>query len=132
MIGVMARFPAPQLPIAMRQIMIVLRIQEVQPGEAFRVAVSMVTPAGTLLTPQDSAGFEVTVVPDYIVITLRDIPLREEGVHRFSVSVGKGNPVSIDVPVRIVGNREPADGNAHDGENHAFQQTLGISGRPVN
>src|SRR5215467_13921545 len=115
MIGVMARFSAPTLPIAMRQIMIVLRIQEVQPGEVFRLAVSMVTPAGTVLTPQNSAGFEVTVVPDYILITLRDIPLREEGVHRFSVSVGTDNAVSIDIPVRVAAKLEPADGSAHDG-----------------
>ena len=77
MIGVMARFPAPQLPIAMRQIMIVLRIQEVQPGEVFRIAVSMVTPAGTVLTPQESAGFEAqSLAGPFIELPSHSVELR--------------------------------------------------------
>src|SRR5262245_62071174 len=129
MIGVMMRFPAPKLPIAMRQVMIVVRICDAEPGESLGIGVSMVTPAGMTLTPQNTDGFEVAVAPDYILITLRDIPLREEGVHRFCVSLGKGNPVFIDIPVRAVAKSERPDRNAHDRNSSALRQSSGASGR---
>jgi len=61
MIGIMNRFPAPALPIAMRQLMIVVRIADAQSGESFAIGVSFVTPRGVSMTPKDSDGFEIAV-----------------------------------------------------------------------
>src|SRR5262249_19860467 len=102
MIGVMTRFPAPTLPIVMRQLMIVVRIADVQSKESFGVGVLMVTPSGVSLSPRHADGLDIAVTAEYIFITLRDIPLKEEGMYRFAISVGKGDPFSIDVPVRLV------------------------------
>ena len=132
MIGVMTRFPAPQLPVAMRQVVIVVRIADVEAEESFSIGVSMLTPRGALLTPQRSDGFDITVTAEYIFITLRDIPLKEEGMHRFSVAVGKGDPVSIDVPVRLVVNRAPAGINANNNASRPFGQASWVAGREVN
>src|SRR5215471_5689881 len=128
MIGVMTRFPAPTLPIAMRQLMIVVRIADVQSKESFGVGVLMVTPSGLSLSPRHTDGFDITVTAEYIFITLRDIPLKEEGMYRFSVAVGKGDPVSIDVPVRLVVNRPPAGGNANHNASRPFGQASWVAG----
>jgi hypothetical protein len=130
-IGIMARFHAPQLPIAMRQLMIVVRIAGVQAEESFGIGVSMLTPSAVSLTPKPE-DVDIALTADYILITLRDIPLAEEGTHRFTVTVGKGDPVSIDVPVRLVVNRAEA-ANAHSNAAHvAFGQRSLMSGRQVN
>jgi hypothetical protein len=131
MIGIMTRFPAPQLPIAMRQIMIVVRIAGVEKEETFAIGVSMVTPDGVSLTPQRSDGFDIAIKADYIFITLRDIPLDDEGTHRFTVTVGKGDPVFIDIPVRLVTNSAPP-AKARSNAAPAFGQPSSESGRAIN
>jgi len=132
MIGVMTRFPAPQLPVAMRQVVIVVRIADVEAEESFSIGVSMSTPSGVLLTPTHTDGFDITVTAEYIFITLRDIPFKEEGMHRFSVAVGEGDPVSIDVPVRLVVNRAPAGSNANKNASRPIGQASWVAGREVN
>lgn len=130
LIGVMTRFPAPALPIAMRQLMIVARIVDVEAGESFGIGVSMATPGGVLLTPQHSDGFDVALSAEYILITLRDVPLSEEGVYRFDVSVGKESPVSVEVPVRLVPRKAQPGG--HPPGNQAVAPLPWASGRGVN
>ena len=129
MIGVMTRFPAPQLPIAMRQVMIVVRIVDVQPEEPFGIGVSMTTPSGVSLAPPRGDGLDIAVTREYIFITLRDIPLSEEGMHCFTVAIGKSNPVSIDIPARLVLDRALA-GSQNSAP--AFSQKSWVSGRQVN
>src|SRR5262245_399388 len=69
MIGSMTRFPAPQLPIAMRQVVIVVRINDVQNDETFGIGVSMVTPCGRSLTPPRPDGVDIAMTPEYIFLT---------------------------------------------------------------
>jgi hypothetical protein len=128
MVGVMTRFPAPELPIAMRQIMIVVRVKDAQPKESFTVGVSMVTPSGLTLHPQNADGFDIAVTPEYIFITLRDIPLSEEGMHHLAITVGSGAPASIHVPVRVVKNQAPMGGQGR----HQVGAASWVSGRQVN
>ena len=130
LIGVMSRFPAPELPIAMRQLMIVVRIAGVQAEETFGIGVSMATPSGVSLTPKHE-DVDIAMTADYIFITLRDIPLADEGPHRFTVAVGKGDLVSIDVPVRLVANRT-GGANVNGNAAAALSQRSLISGRQVN
>jgi hypothetical protein len=132
MIGVMARFPAPELPIAMRQIMIVVRIAGAEAGESFGIGVSMVTPSGVSLTPKQADAFDIAITSDYVFITLRDVPLAEEGMHRFAVSVGKGSPVSIDVPVRLVPKTAQAGRKPASPNESGFAQSQWVSRRGIN
>jgi hypothetical protein len=132
LIGVMTRFPAPALPIAMRQLMIAVRIADVEAGESFGIGVSMVTPGGVRLTPEHSDGFDIAMSAEYILITLREVPLAEEGAYRFAVSVGKGSPICIDVPVRLVPRDAYAGSNPRDRGGHDFAKSSRISGQGVN
>src|SRR5262249_9967 len=104
-------------------LMIVVRIADVQSNESFSVGVLMVTPSGVSLSPRHADSFDITVTGEYIFITLRDIPLKEEGLYRFAVSVGKGDPISIDVPVRLVRKRTPKSGSAPHKAGHAIGQS---------
>ena len=131
MIGVMTRFPAPQLPIAMRQVMIVVRIADVEAEECFSICVSLLTPSGVSLAPPRGDGFDITLTAEYIFITLRDIPLAEEGLHRFTLAVGKSDPVSIDVPVGLVVNRAMTRHASHNSASTVGQPSW-VSGRQVN
>jgi len=46
-----------------------------------------------------------------VLITLRQIPLLEEGVYRFTIALGKQEPMMIDVPVLRVS--QPAYAEVH-------------------
>src|SRR5262245_13513683 len=87
MIGIMTRFPVPSLPIAMRQLMIVARIVDIHSGDSVRVAASLVTPSGRSLAVHQTDGFDVAVTAEYLFITLRDVPISEEGVHRLVLTI---------------------------------------------
>ena len=132
MIGVMTRFPTPSLPIKMRQLMIVVRIADIESEKSFGIGVAMVTPRGVSLSPNYSDGFDVRVTTEYILITLHDIPFAEEGMHRFAVSVGQADPVSISVPVRLATKHAPASSEANQKASHAFGQSSWVAGREIN
>ena len=133
MIGVMTRLAAPALPIAMRQLMVVIRVADMQESETFSIGVSLLTPSGVSLTPpRHEDGFDIAVTAEYIFITLRDIPLAEEGIHRFAVSVGEAGPGFIDVPVRLVPKTVQAGCKPGGEHGHAFAQSPWVSGRGIN
>jgi hypothetical protein len=132
MIGLMTRFPAPALPIAIRQVMLVARIADLQEQESFRIAISLVTPCGVSLSPRHKDDLDITVTTEYIFITLRDVPLAEEGMHHFAISVGTGDPVSIAVPVRLTTNRAQPSLKRGDEGAYFFGQSSWISRREVN
>jgi hypothetical protein len=109
LIGVATHFPVPSLPLAVNQLMIAAHIVDVRPDDEFDVGVSITTPAGVCVTPDGSEGFDVEIAGEYVLITLRQMPLTAEGVYRFLVSVGSEPPVSLDVPVLIVSKCVPAE-----------------------
>jgi hypothetical protein len=104
MIGVTTRFPVPSLPLFVRQLMIAARIVDVQPVDSFPVAVSVATPSQRLV-PDNMDGFDVNIVGEYILISLRDVPLSEEGLYRFEVSIGDNEPVPLELTVGLVAQR---------------------------
>jgi hypothetical protein len=133
MIGVMTRFAAPALPIAMRQLMVVVRVADMQKSERFSIGVSLVTPSGVSMTPpRHEDSFDIAITAEYIFITLRDVPLAEEGIHRFAVAVGEGSPGFIDVPVRLVPKTAQAGCKSHGEPGEAFAQSPWVSGRGIN
>jgi hypothetical protein len=122
LIGVTTRFPVPSLPLFVRQLMIAARIVDIQPVDTISVCISMATPSGIVAAPNEADGFDVSVVGEYILITLRDVPLHEEGVHRFEVSLADSEPVTLEVLVRLVS--KPRDAGIHGGDTSitAFEQ----------
>ena len=109
LIGVATHFPVPSLPLAVNQLMIAAHMVDVRPDDEFDVGVSVTTPNGLCVTPDESDGFDVEVAGEYVLITLRQMPLTAEGVYRFLVSVGAAPPVTLDIPVLIVSKRGHAE-----------------------
>ena len=109
LIGVATHFPVPSLPLAVNQLMIAAHMVDVRPDDEFDVGVSVTTPNGLCVTPDASDGFDVKVAGEYVLITLRQMPLTAEGVYRFLVSVGAAPPVTLDIPVLIVSKRGHAE-----------------------
>jgi hypothetical protein len=49
------------------------------------------------------------VAGEYVLITLRQMPLTAEGVYRFLVSVGADTEVALDIPVMLISKRGYAE-----------------------
>jgi hypothetical protein len=99
LVGITTRLPVPSLPLAVNQLMIAVRVADVRHGEGIELGVSMQTPSGLSTAPDQPDGLQVTVAAEYVLITLRQVPLTEEGIYRFSVSLGSDETVVLDVPV---------------------------------
>jgi hypothetical protein len=103
MIGVTSHFPVPSLPLAVTQIMIAARVVDVRIGEEFEVGLSVATPSGLWTAPTDRDGYEVAIAGEYVLITLRNLPLHQEGIYRFELSLDAEDPVFLHIPVSLVG-----------------------------
>jgi hypothetical protein len=101
LIGITTRMPVPSLPNAVHQLMIVARVVELRVRETIDVGVSITTPSGHCPSPNDPDCLDIEVVADYILVTLRDLPLAEEGIYSFGISLGADPPVTITVPVLL-------------------------------
>jgi hypothetical protein len=104
LVGVTTRFPVPSLPVAVHQLMIAARVVDVRPGEAIDLALWIATPGGRLAMATDAPGgdLEISLAGEYVLITLRQFPLVDEGIHRFGVSLSSTDPVTLEVPVLLV------------------------------
>jgi hypothetical protein len=102
LVGVTIRFPVPSLPLVVRHLMIAARVIDVLPAEEIDVGVAVRTPSGLCIAPNAPDGYEVGIAGEHVLITLRDLPLTEEGLHRFEVSLGAQEPVALEIPVLLV------------------------------
>src|SRR5262245_19828401 len=75
LIGVTTRLPVPALPLAVNQLMIAARVVDVRMSESLDLGVSIAMPNGISTAPEQPDGIEVGIFTDYILITLRQIPL---------------------------------------------------------
>jgi hypothetical protein len=132
MIGIMSRFPVPSLPIIMRQLMIVARVDDVLPGETVGISVAMTAPNGLSSSPCHEESFEVSAAAEYLFITIRDIPLAEEGLHRFEVLVGGETCLSLEAPVRLVSELVREDSHRSGPSPDVFGRASQTSRRDVN
>src|SRR5262249_48959152 len=108
LIGVINRFSVPALPIAVHQLMLAGRVVNLPPREAVEVGVSITTPSGLFPTPDDPQCMEITNAGEYVLVTMRQFPLHEEGMYRFSVTIIGSNPLTVDVPVLLASSRTHA------------------------
>ncbi|HUK32400.1 MAG TPA: hypothetical protein VLV86_00730 [Vicinamibacterales bacterium] len=91
--------------------MIAAHVVDVRPEEALDLGVSIEMPSGLATAPEQPHGIHVTTYAEYVLITLRHIPLLEEGVYRFTIALAGQEPVVIDVPVLRVS--QPAYAEVH-------------------
>jgi Family of unknown function (DUF6941) len=102
LIGVIDRFTATSLPLAIKQAMLVARIVDVQPIDEVEVAIGIIPPGG-LSTPRTScSSLVIEMAGQYVLVTLRGLPLTEEGVYRFQILLNSRSVTSIDIPVQVV------------------------------
>ena len=63
------------------------------------VTFGIVTPDGLWITPTADQAAHVAMSGEYLIIRLQELPLREEGIHRFEVGLSNGSMASLDIPV---------------------------------
>ena len=98
-ISVIRKLPTESLPVTLRQIMLIGRLVDLKPVEELAIAAGVVTSSGIHLARPDSDQTAIEMASEYILVTFRDLPLIEEGVHRFQLML-RGQPVvSVEVPV---------------------------------
>ena len=107
-IGLTTALPVPQLPILVNQLMLVARLDGLRPVEEIELAAAVVSPTGIWKTPSGDDNLSIEMAREFVLVTLRNIPLAEEGIHSFRILIGGQPPASIDVPVVMVGSRMPA------------------------
>jgi hypothetical protein len=108
-VGMTTHFVLPSLPIRLRQIMIVARVADARPGERLDVGFGLATPAGVWISPNSTDDVHVEVTGEHILVTLRDVPFREEGAHQFGIQLGTQQLATVDVPVVIMPATQPAE-----------------------
>jgi hypothetical protein len=109
MTGVVTHFPVPSLPLAVHRLMIAARVVGTRPHEACDIGVSVATPNGFWAAPDGPDGFDVEAAGEYLLITLRNFPLTEEGVYRFVVALDAEHPVTLEIPVLLLSARGHAE-----------------------
>jgi hypothetical protein len=98
-LGIVRRFPVPRLPLALHQVMLVAHLTDIQPVDEVTLCVTVVGPRGLQMAPTDADRLVIEMAGEYVIVTLRDVPLIEEGVYRFQIGLAEQAVVSVDVPV---------------------------------
>lgn len=105
--GIASHLPVPSLPLLLMEHRVVARLAHLDASQPIDVSFGIVTPSGHWLAPSDDAA-TLEVSGEFIIITLRSLPLREEGVHRLEVGLGNGSAASVDIPVWLcASSRDP-------------------------
>jgi hypothetical protein len=109
MVGVATHLMLPSLPVAIHQLMLVARVIDPLPGEQVEVGVNVLTPSGAWAIADHPDSVHIEVAAEYILVTLRDLPLTAEGTYRFRVHLDEQEPVAVDVPVFVIPDRRYAE-----------------------
>lgn len=99
MVGITTHLVVPALPLRMRQIMMVAHVVDLEPGGRINVSVAVATPDGEWIAPTASDDIHIEVASEYVLVTLRDLPLKDEGTYRFALHVDPQQFITVDMPV---------------------------------
>lgn len=102
-VGMTTRLPVPRLPLAVNQLMLVARLGDLRTVEEFEVRVEVVLPNGMFSNPRDGRCISIEMAGEYVLVTLRGLPLAEEGPYQFQVSLSGQQPAVLTIPVVSVG-----------------------------
>jgi len=99
LIGISRTLSVATLPCTLRQATLVARLTDIAPVDEVAVVVGMVSPSGYHGARPGTGHVAINMAGEYVLASLRDIPLMEPGIHRFQVKL-RGQPaVTVDVPV---------------------------------
>ena len=98
-VGIVRKLPTPSLPLAISQMMLVAHLTDIQPVEELEISVSVLTPSGRLSTAFSPDCMLIEMAHEYILVTLRDLPLKEEGsrIRRRAGLTRSTSPMATDV-----------------------------------
>ena len=85
--------------------MLVARLTDLRLVEEIGISVAVITPDGSIIFSDDCV---IEMVHEYVLVTVRSVPLREEGLYRFRIALTSQAPVYIDVPVLSLADRPVA------------------------
>jgi hypothetical protein len=111
-IGAPTRSPVPTLAAGTHRLTIVARVIGLR--SRLNVAVSVSTPDGPRIATTFCERLEVEVIGDYLLVRLGGVPLAQEGIYRFEVSVSPSECSSIDLPVQVVAPRGDSHAPSHE------------------
>ena len=98
-IGIIGKFPVAAVPLTVRQVTLVAHLTDIQPVDEVAIVVGVVDPSGGHGARMGSDDVTIEMSGHYILTTLRNVPLSEEGVYHFQIQL-RGQPVrSLDIPV---------------------------------
>jgi len=109
MVGVTTQLLVPALPLSMRQLMMVARLVDRIPNQALDVGFAIATPDGQWIGPSNEDDIHIEVASEYVLITVRDVPFRQEGMYRFGLRFDQTQFVSIDIPVLVLSVSNPLE-----------------------
>jgi hypothetical protein len=72
--------------------------------EEIGISVAVITPDGSLLSSDDCV---IEMVHEYVLVTVRSVSLKEEGIYRFRIALTSQPLVFVDIPVLSL-TRRPA------------------------
>ena len=98
-VGITTSLIVPAVPVHLREIMMVARVVDQRPGHDIDISVAVRTPSGLFATPSSSDNLHIEVANEYVLVTIRDLPLQDEGLYAFQVTLGSGSPVAVEIPV---------------------------------
>jgi hypothetical protein len=108
-VGITTSLIVPALPVHLREIMMVARVLDQRPGEEIDISVGVQTPSGLFASPSTSDNLHIEVAYEYVLVTIRDLPLQEVGQYAFQVKLGNSEPVAATIPVLAVPRQQLAE-----------------------
>src|SRR5262245_48260619 len=84
-IGITRTLTVPRLPSTVRQLTLVARLVDIQPVDDVNIVVGMVSPSGLHAARAGSEHVVIEMAGEYVFAGLREVPLLEEGPHRFQI-----------------------------------------------
>ena len=103
LIGAQTQSPVPVLTAGVHRFTIAARLAGLRARPD--VAVSVSTPNGGRSATTWCKRVDVEAVGDYLLVRPGGVPLTDEGIYRFDVSVNAREFPSIDIPVQVVAQR---------------------------
>ena len=99
LIGLVRCLSAPRLPTAVHRLMLVARLADINPVDEVDVSVGVVTPSGLHTARPGTGSVMITMAGEYVLATLHDFPLFEEGMYRFQIKLRGQQVVAVEIPV---------------------------------
>jgi hypothetical protein len=93
----------PRLPLELNHLMLVARLTDLRSVEDVGVRVEVVTPGGLFSSPRDPGCLSIEMAGHFVFVTVRGLPLMQEGVYRFEVGLTGQPPSVVSIPVLMAG-----------------------------